>query len=166
MFKYNYEEKINNIKESNIEEETISIKDGIEIVNKSMFYQGRPWVHMGKNYGLDCAQLLLKSFRDVGYNTDFEIEKYGRYPDGNQLRDVILTVCKRVEYENKRDGDILLFTIDLNPQHLALYFEQDGQDFFIHSQNELIEKGVLVSRIDDFWKKRLVGIFRMKKEYC
>lgn len=141
----------------------ISSDEGKKIIEEAKKYLGLKWVHQGRNLknGVDCAGFIVEVLKKLGYNTDFDYKGYGRFPDASRLLHVILTVAERVSFEDRQDGDIILFKVEKNPQHVTFFLKNEEDDFFIHSQNEM-KGGVILTRLDEHYKKLLVGIFRLK----
>jgi cell wall-associated NlpC family hydrolase len=119
---------------------------------------GTPFHHQGRKagVGLDCIGLVIIGANAAGVAVR-DRRDYGRRPDGVSLVQA-LREHGACEVENRQDvkrGDILLFRYDGQPQHVALAL---GPDEMIHS---FAPAGKVVqSAIGEYWRRRLVGLYR------
>jgi len=100
-------------------------------------WQGVPYRLGGlSKAGIDCSGLVYLTFRDqfnlfLPRNTQ-ELAKTG----------------SRVKPENRKSGDLVLFRINRNFNHIGIYLENNR---FMHSS---AQKGVMISNLGDpYWKK-------------
>jgi cell wall-associated NlpC family hydrolase len=123
-----------------------------DIVATARSYLGVRWHHQGRNRaGLDCIGLVIVVAKDLGLS-DYDIDGYGRVPDGKSLR---ATMCEQMDLL-KRDplpGDVLLFAFQRNPLHTAIVTDTGMIHAFANAR-KVVEHG-----FDDTWRKRLVCAF-------
>jgi cell wall-associated NlpC family hydrolase len=116
---------------------------------------GTPFHHQGRKpgVGLDCIGSIVIALQAVGISVHDRTD-YGRRPDGKSL----ITALEEHGAKAVQDiqaGHILLFRYDHQPQHVAL---ATGPDSMIHS---FAPAGKVVeTTIGDYWKRRLVGVYR------
>jgi cell wall-associated NlpC family hydrolase len=115
-----------------------------------------PFHHQGRapGTGLDCIGLIVVALRGAGYSVQDRID-YGRRPDG-----VSLVEALHAHGANPVDvveaGDILLFRYDGQPQHAALATSGDSMIHSFAPAGKVVE-----TTIGDYWRRRLVGIYRL-----
>jgi len=63
-----------------------------------------------------------------------------------------------VPLSEKCPGDIGLFLIDGNPQHLAIFSDFEGGLGMIHCYAQA--RGVVEHRLDEQWESKLVKVYR------
>lgn len=132
-------------------------------------YVGTPFHWSGRDeHGVDCAGLLLASLRDLGW-TDWAPSNYGRHIQPDALTAALNRFCDRVDtncpvtlYNTEgavmaAAGDILLFAVGGQPQHLAI---ANGRGGMIHTHEGVGR--VVEQPIDSGWMRRLVGVWRWK----
>lgn len=118
---------------------------------------GVPFHHQGRNpaAGLDCIGLVIHALRAVGMNVQDRAD-YARRPDGVSLIAAI-EAHGATKVEEIMAGDILVFRYGGQPQHVAL---ATAQTKLIHS---FAPAGrVVETNIGDYWRRRLVGIYRVE----
>lgn len=132
-------------------------------------YLGTPFHHGGANeHGVDCAGLLLAALRDLGW-TDWQPASYGRHIQPNALTAALNRFCDRVDlncpitlYNTEgaammEAGDLLLFAVGGQPQHLAIANGEGGMIHCHEGVGRVVEHG-----IDAGWMRRLVGVWRWR----
>lgn len=76
-------------------------------------------------------------------------------------------IGERVNYEDARPGDIILFTSPTNRRrigHVGIVYSNDGEDVkFIHSTSGK-EYGVTISTMDETYKRRFVRVVRILRQ--
>lgn len=120
-----------------------------------------PYLHQGRtDAGYDCVGLLVAALIDQGAVENVTPE-YGRLPEGESLIKAIDDSCMVDKFdpatEKMREGDILIFRINKDPQHVGLYI---GNGRFLHAcyAGRCIRQG----RLGAFWLDRLTHIYRWK----
>jgi len=116
---------------------------------------GTPFHHQGRQpgLGLDCIGLIVIARRAAGYIVNDRLD-YRSRPDGISLVRAI-EEHGGVPVESCRAGDILVFRYDRQPQHVAL---ATSETTMIHSFAPA--RYVVETTIGNYWKKRLVCIYR------
>lgn len=141
---------------------------GLDIINIALTYVNTPYQHQArlKGIGIDCAGLIVEVMGELGFNTSFDVKAYDRLPDGQMLARICHEQATPKEIINNKydfeNGDILLFNFLGNPQHLAFYYNLNNQDYFIHAFGDKTVNKVIIQRLDEKWKARLVGAFKIK----
>lgn len=135
-----------------------------KIIEIAKTYIGTPWMHQGrmKKIGVDCAGLVVCVLKEFGYNVNFDVKGYNRIPEGVNLKNIAREFFDEVKFDEIKDGDILLFNILGNPQHIAFYLKENDIDYIIHSYGDPSINKVVQSRLDSKWRERICGIFRIK----
>lgn len=123
------------------------------VVEAARTYVGVPWRHQGRSrLGLDCAGLLVLAFRDCGREL-VDLAGYTRHPWRDGLLRALGSNFTPVS-EPPQPGDILLFRITREPQHLAIRTDKG----MIHSHAG--SPGVVEHGMDRYWTDRLIGVYR------
>ena len=119
---------------------------------------GIPFGHAGRNgYALDCGGLAYLSARMCGLLADYVPPNYNEAGTADALESFVSDTCYKVEKEDLRHGDILVFCINNNPAHLAIFCG----DTIIHSHRGLGK--VTEERISPGWQKRVHAYYRFKE---
>ena len=125
---------------------------------------GTPYHHQGRDEnGLDCIGLIIAALRRQGIEPRAPAD-YGKSPPG----DCLLTGVDRcglfhkVPVDQRRPGDVLVFAIRRDPQHVALLVERpaDGPEIMIHSADVIME--VRTATLGEAWLRRVVAVYRPK----
>lgn len=137
--------------------------------------QARTWIgtrfhHQArlKKVGCDCLGLVvgvvdeldLKDKNGVKLATYDEVS-YSKEPDGEYLMQKLLGVLDEIPLEEMRAGDLALFKVKENPQHLAILTDYEGGIGMIHSFAPA--RRVVEHRLDDDWRARIVKVFRWQQ---
>lgn len=134
-----------------------------ELIEECRTYLGVPWRHQGRSRkGVDCVGFLLLALKHLNIYM-LEIKGYSRHPDGVELKAVMdkQPSLERVYPPYKR-GDIALFRIRREPQHVALLTESGTSDLgMIHSYNGGVKK-VIEHDFADYWKQKIIAVYRLK----
>lgn len=123
-----------------------------DIVACARSYLGVRWHHQGRSRaGLDCIGLVIVVARELGLS-DYDIDGYGRVPDGSSLR---ATMCEQMDLLKRPPlpGDVLLFQFQRNPLHTAIVTDTGMVHAFANVRK------VVEHRVDDVWRSRLVAAF-------
>jgi len=132
------------------------------LINEARTYLGVPWRHQGRSKkGVDCVGIILLAYLHIGVKIN-EIKGYSRKPDGFALRKIMDEepnfMSVRTPY---RAGDVVLFRIRKDPQHIALLTGEEDNLYMIHSFNGG-EKKVVEHSFADYWKQKIVSVYRLK----
>lgn len=133
------------------------------IVAEAREWIGTPWHHQAalKGKGCDCIGLIYGVARALGipeaarFRADPRFRGYGRTPEPSMLRAAIAEYLNVADVE--RPGDILLMRFDAEPQHFGFL---STPDYMIHAYAQA--RKVVENRIDDKWRRRIVGAYRFR----
>jgi len=117
---------------------------------------GTPFHHQGRTpqVGLDCIGLTVVALGATGVEVRDRTD-YAHRPNGASL----LAALKEhggQQVERIEAGDVLVFRYDHQPQHVAI---ATSEKTMIHSF--AIAGRVVETEIGDYWKRRLVGVYRI-----
>ncbi len=142
----------------------------IRIVKQAREWIGTPFHHQArlKGKGCDCLGLVvgvvdeleLKDKKGVKLAAYDEVT-YSREPDGAYLTEKLTGLLFEVPVEEARAGDLGLFKVRENPQHLAILSDYEGTLGMIHSFAPA--RRVVEHRLDDDWKLRILKVFRWQQ---
>lgn len=93
---------------------------GADVVHAARVHLGTPWVHQGRLAGaaLDCAGLVIVVARALRLvPSDFDLNGYGRAPDGRMLEWCALHMQRLAAPEL---GAVAVIVIARQPQHLGI----------------------------------------------
>lgn len=136
---------------------------GKDIIKIAKTYLGTPWKHQGrvKGRGIDCAGYIVEVMKELCLDTSFDLEGYERIPDGQKLAEIANNNGKSVLLKDIKDGDVILFNVLGNPQHLAFYYSENGIDYMLHAYGDKSVNKVVAMRLDTKWKNRICGVYRI-----
>lgn len=126
-----------------------------DIIREAREWIGTPFIHQGrtKGVGCDCVGVLKVTAETLGITLE-DIINYGRFPDSEMLKKHLNKVLIPISIDKAIPGDILLFKIMGNPQHLGLLTDKG----ILHTDSTI---GRVVEHIfDTKWKKRLVRAYK------
>jgi NlpC/P60 family putative phage cell wall peptidase len=130
------------------------------IIAEARSWIGTPFHHQGrvKGAGVDCIGLGIGVGKALGLvPPEFEFTGYRRTPTGRTLIDVMRDSGLVDEVYEPHPGDILVFKIDQDPQHVAFLTDSNT---LIHSYAQA--RKVCEARYDSVWRKRYVTAFKFK----
>jgi hypothetical protein len=111
------------------------------------------------NGGVDGFGLIILVTEELGFKTQ-DYKHYSTFPDGLLLKRELDKQLIKTPVEELMVGDILLFRIKNNPQHLAIVSKIDwGKIFFTHAYQP--ENKVVENSLDLIWRKRLVSSYKL-----
>ena len=138
-----------------------------DIVVQARTWLRTPFHHQArlKGKGCDCLGLIvgvvdeldLKDANGVKLSAYDEIT-YPKEPDGAYLIQKLTGILTEVPIAEARAGDLALFKVRENPQHLAILTDYEGTLGMIHCYAQA--RRVVEHRLDDDWKSRLLKVFR------
>jgi cell wall-associated NlpC family hydrolase len=135
-----------------------------EIVNIARKYIGIPFVHQGRSsHGVDCLGLLIMVANELNLHGRDGLPliahdnlNYSRTPDAENLF-IKLCTCLTPKIIPEI-GDIALFKIDGNVQHLAIISDYNNNSLgLIHAYQTA--NAVVEHNFSANWQKRLVQLF-------
>ena len=118
---------------------------------------GTPYQHQGtlKHVGVDCVGLLVGVAKEAGIIAGtYRIPPYEPFNNGELLMVEIARFCDPITLDERRPGDVLIFSFLGQPQHTA-YVSRVGM---IHSYAPLGK--VVESPISDKWLDRIYSAWR------
>lgn len=96
-----------------------------DVVVCARTWLGTPYVHQhrAKGHGVDCVGLPIGICRELGLVApDFDVNGYGRKPDGKSLLSECDRYMDRIAMALVRPGNVLVYEFDsrLGPQHMGV----------------------------------------------
>jgi cell wall-associated NlpC family hydrolase len=123
-----------------------------DVVTEARKYLGCPYHHQGRSdKAIDCAGLVVLAYRGLGIELE-DIAAYGREPWNDGLRACVERNFQLQERE-PIPGDILLFRVRREPQHLAIATDQG----IIHAYASVGK--IVETTFGPNWKSRLIGVY-------
>jgi NlpC/P60 family putative phage cell wall peptidase len=141
-----------------------------DIVSHARAWVGTPFHHQArlKGKGCDCLGLVVGVVDELGLKDKNGVQlaaydevTYSREPDGAYLTEKLTGLLFEVPVEEARSGDLGLFKVRENPQHLAILSDYEGTLGMIHSFAPA--RRVVEHRLDDDWKLRILKVFRWQQ---
>jgi NlpC/P60 family putative phage cell wall peptidase len=138
-----------------------------DIVNQARTWLGTPFHHQArlKGKGCDCLGLIIGVVDELGLKdaqgsplATYDEITYSKEPDGAYLAQKLTGLLDEVSPEEAQAGDLALFKVRENPQHLAILTDYEGTLGMIHCYAQA--RRVVEHRLDADWKLRLVKVFR------
>lgn len=125
-----------------------------QVVAAARNWLGTPFHHQGRlnGVGVDCAGVVICVAAELGL-TAFDVDGYGHRPDSRELEQLCHAQMRRIPVDSARPGDVLLFEIDRQPQHLAFLTDAG----MLHAYAPL--RRVVEHNIDAQWTARIVAAF-------
>ena len=137
------------------------------IVAQARTWLGTPFHHQArlKGKGCDCLGLIVGVVDEMGLKdahgrllSSYDEITYPKEPDGAYLIEKLTDLLDEVPIRDARAGDLALFKVRENPQHLAILTDYEGTLGMIHSFAP--SRRVVEHRLDDDWKSRLLKVYR------
>ncbi len=126
-------------------------------MKKYIVWTARQWIdtpyhHQGrvKGVGCDCIGLIIGVCKEIGL-IDFDFTAYDRTPDSTVMMEELNRYCAPIDRPDP--GDILVFRIKRNPQHIALK-TNEGILHAYQSAGKVVEHP-----LDPWWTKRIIASF-------
>lgn len=138
-----------------------------DIVTHARGWLGTPFHHQArlKGVGCDCLGLIVGVVNELGLKdaqgtplAAYDEVTYSREPDGAYLIEKLVGLLDEVPVVDMQAGDLALFRVRENPQHLAILTDYEGSIGMIHCFAQA--RRVVEHRLDDDWKSRLLKVFR------
>jgi len=129
-----------------------------EIASCARAWLGTRFRHQGRSAeGIDCAGLVIRVGNALGL-IDFDTHDYARSPDGVRMRRACDAQLVRIEPAHLQPGDVGLFRIEADPQHLAIFGDYFGGGVsMIHAYAPAHK--VVETRFDAAWRAKLVAAY-------
>ena len=127
---------------------------GVDVVTAARGWLGTPWHHQGRvrGVGVDCVGVIIGVARDLGLST-FDVTGYARRPAAGELASGC--ICHMTPVEAGQPGDVLLFHMDGQAQHLGVATDIGVLHAFA-PMRRVVEHG-----LDDGWRAKIVAAFRL-----
>jgi NlpC/P60 family putative phage cell wall peptidase len=144
------------------------MKQAETIVAQARTWLGTPFHHQArlKNVGCDCLGLVVGVVDELGLKdkngqklASYDEIAYSKEPDGAYLTQKLTDLLEEVQ--EPQAGDLALFSVRDNPQHLAILTDYEGSLGMIHAYAPA--RRVVEHRLDDDWNSRLVKVFRWQQ---
>ncbi|NBO18583.1 MAG: peptidase P60 [Proteobacteria bacterium] len=141
-----------------------------DIVAQARTWLGTPFHHQArlKGKGCDCLGLVVGVVDELGLKDKngvklaaYDEVTYSKQPDGAYLTEKLTGLLLEVPIAEARAGDLALFRVRENPQHLAILSDYEGTLGMIHCFAPA--RKVVEHRLDDDWKLRLLKVFRWQQ---
>lgn len=144
-----------------------------QIVDECRSFKGVRYLHQGTTtYGIDCRGILIaiaKKFELTDHNLDdSKFICYPTSPVDNTFQSILEEYCKKIDIQDSKEGDILLFKFNKEAQHMAFITEvliQGTSWNVVHSTQKL---GVAEHEIGPRWLKlmraEIVGCYTLPIE--
>jgi hypothetical protein len=99
--------------------------------------------------------------RELGLS-EFDVSRYARRPDGRSLKAICDEQMRRIAFADVSSGDVILFRIEHDPQHLALVGDYHaGGLSLIHAYAPRPIHKVVEFRLDAWWSHRVVQAYAL-----
>jgi len=140
------------------------------IITQARTWLGTPFHHQArlKGKGCDCLGLIVGVVDELGLKDKngvklaaYDEVTYSREPDGAYLTQKLTGLLAEIPIDEARAGDLALFKVRENPQHLAILSDYEGTLGMIHSFAP--SRRVVEHRLDNDWKLRLLKVFRWQQ---
>ena len=148
------------------------MKNHNNIVAQARTWLGTPFHHQArlKGKGCDCLGLIVGVVDELGLEdrngmrlAAYDEVTYSKEPDGAYLIQKLTGLLEEVPTHQARAGDLALFKVRENPQHLAILSDYEGALGMIHSFAP--SRRVVEHRLDDEWKSKIIKVFRWQQSF-
>ena len=142
------------------------------IVTQARTWIGTPFHHQArlKGKGCDCLGLIVGVVDELGLKdkhgkplAGYDEVTYSKEPDGAYLTEKLTALLDEVPIDDAQAGDLALFKVRENPQHMAFLTDYENTLGMVHSYAPA--RRVVEHRLDDDWKQRLVKVFRWQPSF-
>ena len=142
------------------------------IVTQARTWIGTPFHHQArlKGKGCDCLGLIVGVVDELGLKdkhgqplAGYDEVTYSKEPDGAYLTEKLTALLNEVPIVEAQAGDLALFKVRENPQHMAFLTDYENTLGMVHSYAPA--RRVVEHRLDDDWKQRLVKVFRWQPSF-
>jgi cell wall-associated NlpC family hydrolase len=131
-----------------------------QIVAHARALLGKPYRHQGRGVAYDCAGVPAYVARQIGMEIE-DVLGYGRLPVPKEMKAALDGHLVRVPSASMQVGDVVWIKFQADPQHLAIVGNYVHGGFsLIHAYNGSGLNRVVEHRLDETWRKRIVGVWR------
>jgi hypothetical protein len=108
-----------------------------------------------------ARELGLQAIADgqVRLLASFDMTNYTHMPNGKALREGLAQLLEEIPLTSLAPGDIVMFEIDRNPQHLAIISDYPSSLGLIHAYAPA--RAVVEHQLDETWRERMCAAFRI-----
>jgi NlpC/P60 family putative phage cell wall peptidase len=137
------------------------------LIQQARTWLGTPFHHQGrlKGIGCDCLGLIVGVVSELDLKdiqgkplSLYDEATYSKDPDGGYLVEKLSSLLVDVPPSKVVAGDLALFQIKGNPQHLGLITDYKNGLGLLHAYAP--SRRVVEHEFDQFWKKQLIKVFR------
>ena len=131
-----------------------------KIVSEARTWLGTPFRHQAfqKGVGCDCSGLVRGTLEQVIGKWYEDAWNYPHRPHAPALIELLNKYFTKIPISDMQPGDVLLFKIDGNPQHMAIKTDRG----MIHAYARGPRKVEEVSFAPP-WTERLMGVWRVQE---
>jgi NlpC/P60 family putative phage cell wall peptidase len=133
------------------------------IVAAARTWIGTPFEHQGrlKGAGVDCAGLVVGVARELGL-PHADVDGYGRNPRRALLEAELAAQMDPIALAELRPGDVLLFRIEREPQHLGIVSSIEPLAV-VHAFSGAGLMRCVEHSLDYRWQRRIIGAYRYRQ---
>lgn len=126
-----------------------------QIIEEAREWVDTPFHHQAsvKGVGCDCAGMVKGVWRELGNDVSGIPSDYPRTPSNGQLVKILEKYLGRSA--ERKPGDVLVFTLLNEPQHIGILTENNTVIHAYQPFNKVAEH-----RLDAKWARRITAIFR------
>jgi NlpC/P60 family putative phage cell wall peptidase len=141
-----------------------------DIVSQARTWKGTPFHHQArlKGKGCDCLGLVIGVVDELELKDKngirlaaYDEVTYSKEPNGEYLTEKLLSLLDEVPIADASAGDLVLFKMGNNPQHLAILSDYEGGLGMVHCYAQA--RRVVEHRLDEDWQKKIVKVFRWQQ---
>lgn len=142
----------------------------LDIVAQARSWAGTPFHHQArvKGVGCDCLGLVvgvvdeLELQDEAGrFLSSYDEVNYSKWPNGEYLLQKLESLLADIDPADMQVGDLAVFEMKGNPQHLAIITDYEGGFGMIHCYAPA--RRVVEHRLDDEWKSKIVKVYRWQQ---
>lgn len=136
--------------------------DRQRLIDDVKSFVGTPYHHQGRDRnGLDCVGVIIAALRRQGIDPPAPAD-YGKNSPGDSLLRHIdrCGLFYKIPADQRLPGDMLVFAIGRDPQHLGLLIERPeaGPEIMVHSADVIMK--VQAATLGEAWIKRIAAVYR------
>jgi len=150
-------------------------------LNQKIVEQARTWIgtkyhHQGRlkasaccSGGVDCVGLLIGIINELDIRNNqgellskYDYQAYKIQPNGGKLSSLVEAHLEKIQLENMQIGDILLFKLWQEPQHVGILSNYPTGGFgFIHCSSS--SGNVIEQPLSTTWQRMISRVYRFKQ---
>lgn len=131
-----------------------------KFLNACLECVGTKYHHLGRKMGvgLDCLGVPIYASKKVGIYKNGDCSDYSMMPDGKILLERLTNNLILKDKNDLKNGDILLMRFNKEPQHVAIYFKENGLEKIVHAS--YYHRKCTVEIYDQEYKNKTVFAFQ------